>query len=43
MPKTARKGSCKDCDGTGQITGMPTGNGLALEADCPTCNGTGRR
>ncbi|MEV4081555.1 hypothetical protein ACGFJC_13000 [Nonomuraea fuscirosea] len=38
----SRKGVCLDCDGSGQIVGTPTGNGLALAAECPTCNGTGK-
>ena len=34
---------CDDCKGSGQITGTPAANGLALAATCPTCNGTGRK
>lgn len=34
---------CRDCAGTGQITGKPSGNGIALAATCPTCHGSGRR
>ncbi|MDP4501115.1 hypothetical protein [Nonomuraea turcica] len=37
------KGVCADCHGSGQVTGTPAPNGLALAADCPSCNGTGRR
>lgn len=35
--------TCQDCGGSGQITGTPAANGLALVADCPACNGSGRR
>jgi DnaJ-class molecular chaperone len=34
---------CLDCNGTGEIVGTPGSNGLALAAQCPTCNGTGKR
>lgn len=32
---------CQDCNGTGQITSSAAANGLALGADCPSCDGTG--
>lgn len=35
--------TCTDCGGTGQITGTPAGNGLALAATCPTCKGKGHQ
>ncbi|GAA3180607.1 hypothetical protein GCM10010486_55850 [Nonomuraea roseoviolacea subsp. carminata] len=38
-----RAGICPDCNGAGELTGTPAGNGLALSATCPTCNGTGRK
>ncbi|MEU6781520.1 hypothetical protein ABZ912_20130 [Nonomuraea angiospora] len=41
--KTTWQGACGDCTGSGQITGTPAANGLALTADCPTCDGTGRK
>lgn len=34
---------CQDCEGSGQITGTPASNGLALAATCPSCHGTGRK
>ncbi|MEV0236116.1 hypothetical protein [Nonomuraea sp. NPDC050786] len=39
---TSRKATCLDCNGTGQIVGTPAANGLALAAQCPTCDGTGK-
>lgn len=41
--KAALRGVCGDCQGSGQITGTPGANGLAMTADCPSCNGSGRR
>lgn len=43
MVMTALRGVCTDCGGSGQVTGTPANNGLALAAECPTCSGTGRR
>ncbi|WP_153262170.1 hypothetical protein [Nonomuraea phyllanthi] len=41
-PLTSRKAVCLDCNGSGQIVGTPAANGLALAAQCPSCNGTGK-
>ncbi|MFI9846722.1 hypothetical protein ACIHFD_57550 [Nonomuraea sp. NPDC051941] len=40
---STRAGTCLDCQGTGQLTGTPAGNGLAMGADCPTCGGSGQK
>ncbi|MET8862279.1 hypothetical protein ABZW11_04890 [Nonomuraea sp. NPDC004580] len=38
---TRDNAQCSDCNGTGKVVSSPF-NGWTVEADCPTCNGSGR-
>jgi len=37
------KSTCMDCMGSGEITGTPDSNGMALSMTCMSCLGSGQK